>query len=170
MRIWVSPLAKVHDVARAARPERVVSLLSPTDEFPSLRGYGADRHHKVHLHDIREELLDHVAPTGEHVQGLIEFIRDWRRTDPLLVHCWGGISRSTATAFIAACLHNPEADERAIAAAIRAASPTAYPNTLIVEFADEILARRGRMRAAIDAMGRGDVAEVAEPFFIPAKF
>lgn len=170
MKIWVSPLAKVHDVARTARPERVISLLSPIDEFPHLNGYGDDRHYKLHVHDIREELEDHVTPRGEHVEGLIGFIQHWRREEPLLVHCWGGISRSTATAFIAACLHNPQADEHEIAAAIRAASPTAYPNTLIIDFADEILARRGRMRAAIDAMGRGDVAEVAEPFFIPGKF
>lgn len=170
MKIWVSSLARVHDIALAERPDRVVSLLSPLDEFPQIVGYAEDRHHKAPLDDIREELEGYVAPNGEHVRGLIGFLQDWRCDSPLLVHCWAGISRSTATAFIAACMHNPEADEVLIARAIRDASPTAYPNTRIVAFADEILDRKGRMLGAVEAIGRGAVAEQATPFFIPARY
>ncbi|MGE0408995.1 MAG: tyrosine phosphatase family protein [Amphiplicatus sp.] len=170
MNIWVSSLARVHEIAASARPERIVSLLAKEDAFPALSGYGADRHHKVRVDDIRAEIAGYVAPSGEHVRGLIDFVKAWRRDEPLLVHCWAGISRSTATAFIAACLHNPEADEASIALALRAASPTAFPNTRIVALADDILRRRGRMAAAVEAIGRGDIAEEAEPFFIPGRF
>lgn len=169
MKIWVSSLARAPEIAEAAKPSHAVSLLAPGDEFPAL-GLGDLRHHKLRLHDIREELLDHVAPSGEHVRGLIGFLEDWRREEPLLIHCWAGISRSTAAAYIAACLHNPQADEYEIARALREASPTAFPNTRLVGFADDILGRKGRMRAAIDAIGRGEVADEAEPFSIPARF
>ncbi len=130
----------------------------------------AARHHRVHLHDIREPLDGHVTPSGDHVRGLVEFLKGWRNDEPLLVHCWAGISRSTATAFIAACLHNPQTDEREIALGLRAASPTAFPNTRIVAFADELLNRGGRMTAAVEAMGESDFAEEAAPFSIPSVY
>ncbi|MEE2692284.1 MAG: protein-tyrosine phosphatase family protein [Pseudomonadota bacterium] len=170
MKIWVSSLALVHDTARKAKPSRAVSLLSPGDEFPTISGLGADRHHRIHLHDIREPLDGHVTPSGDHVRALLDFLKGWRNDEPLLVHCWAGISRSTATAFIAACLHNPGADEQEIAHGLRAASPTAFPNTRIVAFADDLMKRGGRMSAAIDAMGRGEIAEEAEPFSISAIY
>jgi len=170
MRIWVSSLAKVHDVHDAVDPSAVVSLLAPGDVFPSLEGVSADRHHKIHLHDIREPKDDHVTPGEEHVRDLVTFLSEWRPDTPLLVHCWAGISRSTATAFIAACLHNPDANEMTIAQALRDASPTAYPNTLIIAHADKIMDREGRMVAAVAAMSEWQMAEQAIPFFIPAKF
>lgn len=169
MKIWVSSLAMAPDIAGKIQPSHAVSLLSPGDEFPGL-GLGDLRHHRVHLHDIREHLLDHIAPNEEHVSELVSFLKDWRPHDPLLIHCWAGISRSTATAFIAACLHNPDTDERDIARALRAASPTAWPNSRIVAIGDEILSRKGRMAKAIEEIGPGALAEEAAPFFIPARF
>lgn len=175
MNIWVSSLANVHDTARKAGAKRVVSLLSPGDVFPVIEGVAADNHHKVHLHDIREPLLDHVTPGERHVRDLITFLSKWLPDDPLLVHCWAGISRSTATAFIAACLHNPATTEKKIATAIRDASVTAFPNTLIVAHADAIMGRNGRMIDAVAAMSAADLStynanQAARPFSIPADF
>jgi predicted protein tyrosine phosphatase len=169
MKIWVSPLSEVHNVVAAARPERVVSLLGATP-FPEIAGYDEDRHYRVNVDDVREEREGWITPGAEHVSGIVTFLKDWRLEAPLLIHCWAGISRSTATAFIAACLHNPETDEGEIARELRRASPTAWPNARIVALADDILGRKGRMAAAIEALGPGDFAEEAEPFFIRARF
>jgi predicted protein tyrosine phosphatase len=169
MKIWVSSLSLVHRVAKTARPSRVVSLLSPEDLFPSIAGYDGDRHHRVALHDIREPMEGLVAPHAGHVRELLDFLEGWRAEEPLLVHCWAGISRSTATAYVAACLKNPHADEFAIARALRRASPTAWPNSRLVALADDLMRRGGRMNAAIAAIGPGDFAGEAEPFAIPAR-
>ena len=67
----------------------------------------------------------------------------------MVVHCYAGISRSTASAFAAACLLNPHRDEGSIARQIRAASPIASPNRLIVSLADKALGRDGRMLRAL---------------------
>ncbi|SNT75929.1 Predicted protein tyrosine phosphatase [Amphiplicatus metriothermophilus] len=166
----MSSLAKVHEMVAAAQPARVVSLLSPEDSFPVLGGYDDGRHHRIGVHDIREPMDGLVAPDGDHVRALIGFLEGWRPEAPLLVHCWAGVSRSTATAFIAACLHNPDTDEHEIAMTLRAASPTAWPNARIVAFADELLARKGRMIEAVEAIGPGAPALEAEPFAIPARF
>ena len=51
-----------------------------------------------------------------------------------------------------------------IARQIRAASPCAYPNRRIVMLADQVLARNGRMVAALDAIGPGDMSVSGRPF------
>jgi len=170
VKIWVSSLFDARTVATRVKPARAVSLLSPGDDFPALPGLLNGRHHCVRLHDITEEIDGHISPSRDHVRGVIRFLGDHDPDDPLLIHCWAGISRSTATAFVAACLYNPQSDEAAIAAALRSASPTAFPNARIVAFADDILGRNGRMSAGVMTMGRGDLAELASPFSIPARF
>ena len=91
-------------------------------------------------------------------------MRSWDRAAPLVVHCWAGISRSTAAAFVSVCALRPERDEREIAWAIRRASPTAMPNIRIVTFADAMLQRKGRMVAAVEAIGRGVECYEGHPF------
>ena len=118
MKIWISSLARVHEVAAETVPARVVSLLGPGTAFPDFDGYGPDTHHRVELDDDRQEIEGRLTPNQTHVANLIGFLKDWDPATPLLVHCWAGMSRSTATAFIAACLHNPEAEEEVIAAEI----------------------------------------------------
>jgi predicted protein tyrosine phosphatase len=80
------------------------------------------------------------------------------------MHCYAGISRSTAGAYVAACALNPRRDELAIARALRLASPTATPNYRIVALADQALGRAGRMTTAIEHIGRGAMAFEGDPF------
>ena len=82
----------------------------------------------------------------------------------MVVHCYAGISRSTAAAFASVCALNPRRDEFAVAQALREASPTAYPNPRIVALADDLLGRDGRMTAAVEAIGRGAIAAEGVPF------
>ena len=94
----------------------------------------------------------------------MEFAQNWDRAKPMLIHCWAGISRSTAAAYIITCLLNPERDEAEIANTLRAASPSATPNARLISVADEILGRNGRMVEAISAIGRGADAFEGTPF------
>lgn len=170
MTIWVSSLARVHTLAERHTPSMIVSLLSPYDAFPAFPGHAPEQHLKVAVHDIASDIGDWKAPGRDDAERLVSFLERWDLSAPLLVHCWAGISRSSATAFIAACLHNPGADELSIAQAIRAASPTASPNVRLVGHADDILGRAGRMSAAIARIGKGQAAEEAHPFSIPSSF
>ena len=118
----------------------------------------------LRLHDIAAPLDGYIAPGEEHVAELISFVRGWDRRAPLLVHCFAGISRSTASAFTAVCALNPRRGEDDIAQALRHASPTATPNIRIVSLADRLLGRDGRMIAAVETIGRGVLAAEARPF------
>ena len=170
MAIWISSLALAPKLAARYKPARIISLLSPYDTFPTFAGYGADRHLQVPIHDIAQDVGDWRAPDLSDAESLIRFAEAWDRSAPMLIHCWAGISRSTASAFITACLHNPRTDEGQIAFALRAASPTAAPNVRLVAHADAVLGRNGRMSSAIVAIGRGASAEAALPFSIPSDF
>jgi predicted protein tyrosine phosphatase len=65
---------------------------------------------------------------------------------------------------VAACALNPARDELAIARELRRLSATATPNMRIVSLADGMLGRDGRMMAAIDSIGRGEMAYEGVPF------
>ncbi len=103
-------------------------------------------------------------PGEEQVADLLRFVRRWDRCTPLVVHCYMGISRSTASAYASVCALNPERSEADIARALRDASPTATPNIRIVSLADKLLGRQGRMVAAIETIGRGVIMDEAAPF------
>jgi predicted protein tyrosine phosphatase len=173
MAIIVCPLSRAPALARDKKPSRVVSLLDPASRFPLLDGYGQDRHLCVEVHDINDEEEGMDACCDLRMRRILDFVGDWDRQAPILIHCYAGISRSSATAFITACAHNPDADEEAIALALRAASPSAWPNKRFVALADAALGRGGRMNRAIEAIGDGhnwyDIGE-NHPFEIPARF
>ncbi len=164
MMIHVCSFARLHSTVRETGARHVVTLLGVDDYIERPSCIPADNNLFLRMHDISEPLDGHVAPDAEHVESLVDFVRNWDRAAPLVVHCWAGISRSTAAAFVSVCALRPERDEQEIAWAIRRASPTATPNIRIVSFADAMLGRNGRMVAAIESIGRGALAEEGVPF------
>lgn len=170
MEIVVCSLDLAPRIAKEKRVSHAISLLDPANAFPSLHPLRDDAHLKIGMHDIAELMEGFEAPGAHHVETALNFAGRWDRAAPILVHCWAGVSRSTATAFSIACAANPDADEMLIAQTLRAASPTASPNLRIVALADEILKRQGRMYAAAESIGRGNLLITAQPFSIPAHY
>ena len=166
--IYVAPLSLVETTIVDARVSHLVTLINGETLIDTPPGIGPDRHLRLAMNDICEPQPGLVLPCETHVSDLVKFALDWDRQAPLLIHCWAGISRSTAAAFISLCALNPEADEIELARALRRASPTAYPNRLLVSLADEALSRDGRMLAAVEDIGRGRIVEEAEVFALPA--
>jgi len=162
--IHVCSLARLHETVRASGACHVVTLIKDITLVHRPPSIAAENHLLLDMDDIAEPIDGYVAPAEEHVCELIRFVRAWPREAPLVVHCYAGISRSTAGAFVTACALNPQRDEAAIARAIRDASPTAMPNMRIVALADRLLGREGRMVAAVRAIGPGVMAYASEPF------
>ena len=164
--IHVCSLARLHETVAATGARHVVSLLAREDRVSRPATVAATDHLWLQLHDISAPLDGYEMPEVKHVEKLVAFVRDWPRQTPLVVHCFAGISRSTASAFAAVCALNPHRDEIAIARQIRAASPIAAPNRLIVSLADKALGREGRMLHALDTMGPGSMTVEGRPFRI----
>jgi predicted protein tyrosine phosphatase len=164
--IHVCSLADLHATVAATGARHVLTVMGKVNvvERPPL--VSEANHLRVSMDDITEPADGFVAPSADHILRVLDFVRRWDRAAPLVIPCFAGISRSTASAFLTACALNPERDELTIARQIRAASPTAYPNRRIVALADAALARQGRMLAALDAIGPGDLTVASRPFGI----
>lgn len=162
--LHVCALSRLPETVAQTGARHVVTLINvgtPVTRPPAIAE--AD-HLFVGISDITDALDGHVLPDEAHVQRLLDFVRAWPREQPLVIHCYAGISRSTAAAFIAACALRPDRNEAEIARELRQASPSATPNRRLVAVADALLGRDGRMVAAIAAIGRGADAFEGEPF------
>ena len=162
--IHVCSLARLYDTVDETGARHIVTLLRLTDRVTRPTHIAAENHLVLAVDDIADPIDGFTLPGEEHVGRLIDFVGKWDRTTPMVVHCFAGISRSTAGAFVAACALNPARDETQIAWAIRRASRTAQPNARIVSIADKLLRRQGRMVRAIETIGPGQAAMEGEPF------
>jgi predicted protein tyrosine phosphatase len=162
--IHVCSLARLYETVEGTGARHVVTLLKQTDRVQWPAGLAPPNHLILGMDDIVEPMDGYIPPADEHITRLIDFVRGWDRANPMVVHCFAGISRSTAGAYVAACALNPGRSELVIAQAIRDASPTATPNARFVALADRALGRDGRMSEAIDKIGRGVMAYEGHPF------
>jgi predicted protein tyrosine phosphatase len=162
--LHVSSLASLHDTVAATGASHVVTLINVNTVVDRPPSIAAERHLFLGMSDIVAPMDGHILPGEAHLHQLMAFGRKWDRTRPMVIHCWAGISRSTAAAFVIACMLNPKRDEHELAQTLRAASPSATPNARLVEIADSILDRQGRMITAIESIGRGADAFAGTPF------
>jgi predicted protein tyrosine phosphatase len=162
--IHVCSLARLHDTVRETGARHVVTLIKDISLVHRPASITPENHLLLAMDDITDPIDGYVAPHEEHVGNLLRFVLAWDRGAPMVVHCYAGISRSTAGAFVTICALNPQRDEMKIAQALRDASPTATPNLRIVRIADQMLGRNGRMISAVEAIGTGRAAYATEPF------
>jgi predicted protein tyrosine phosphatase len=162
--IHVCSLARLHGTVEETGARHVVTLMKDISLVRRPPSVVEANHLLLDMDDITAEIEGFVAPGEEHVSQLIAFVRHWDRAKPMVVHCYAGISRSTAGAFISACTLNPHRDETQIARAIRDASLIANPNMRLVALADRLLDRNGRMIRAIEEIGPGQMAPEGNPF------
>jgi predicted protein tyrosine phosphatase len=167
-RILVCPLSAVPHVVASCEASHLVTCLPGEVRVETPGAIQPANHIRLFIHDIAEPIDGYIAPDAEHVGQLLDFAAAWDRRGPMVIHCWAGISRSTAAAFIMLCALNPEAPEALVARLLREASPTAYPNRLMIRLGDAALGRAGRMLAAVEAIGRGEIVNEAMPFSLPA--
>lgn len=162
--LHICSLAKLHETVEKTGARQIVTLLSDGTPIKRPESVLPERHLQLITSDITAPMEGHILPGAHHVEALIGFVKRWDQTDPLVIHCWAGISRSTAAAFITASVLNPDLDEALLAKRLRAASPSATPNPRLIALADTLLNRDGRMIDAIDSIGRGEDAFEGTPF------
>jgi predicted protein tyrosine phosphatase len=162
--LHVCSLSLLHPTVERTGASHIVTLLSANTAVERPVCVAADRHLFIAVSDIAEPAEGMILPGRAHVEQLLAFVRGWDRAAPMVIHCYAGISRSTAAAFITACALAPEQEEAPIANRLRAASPTATPNPRLVAVADRLLGRKGRMIEAVAAIGRGEFAAEGKPF------
>lgn len=166
--VLISPYSAVEATIRRYRPSHLVSLMvEPEVQTP--KAIQPACHLRLSIHDVTEAADGITCPEHSHISSLLEFARSWNRSSPILIHCWAGISRSTAAAFIVLCDLHAAGAEFQLAQSLRFYAPHAQPNRLMIRHADGLLARQGRMMAAVECMSppipavEGTVVEIPVP-------
>ncbi len=173
MFIHVCPLPAIERTLRNGEASHLLSVMGAGDMIDPWPGIDPGRHLRIIVNDIVEPGEGLVLAETSHIEQIIDFTTDWAATatgggQNLVIHCWAGISRSTAAAYIALCALNQNVSETAAAEALRAAAPFAKPNMRLVGLADTVLDRQGRMTAAIDALGEAEWQATGRPFRLSA--
>ncbi|MCP4385704.1 MAG: protein tyrosine phosphatase [Hyphomicrobiales bacterium] len=166
-RVHVCSLSMLADTVSTSGASHLVSVINDDTEVTRPTAIAEENHLFIGMNDIVETTDGLITPAEHHVSELIAFVKAWDRERPMVVHCYAGISRSTAAAYIALCAVQPERDEGELARQLRDASSVASPNPLIVTHGDALLERSGRMIAAVESIGRGELAFEGTPFALP---
>jgi predicted protein tyrosine phosphatase len=134
----------------------VLSLLDPNwPELTGFQGYGAHRRTTLHFHDVIDPGPGLTLPTKEHVAEILAFgagLAAELKADAerhLLVHCHMGISRSTAAMISLLAQIDPQESDDRLFERVRRIRPQAWPNSLMIGYADDLLGREGRLVAAL---------------------
>jgi predicted protein tyrosine phosphatase len=162
--LHICSLAALPETVRATGASHILTVMANVDQVLRPASVLEANHLRVSMDDITEQMDGFLAPSVEHIERVLNFVRGWDRSAPMVVQCYAAITRSTASAFAAACLHNPHRDQLEIARQIRARSPIASPHRRIVSLADTALGREGRMLRALDEMGPGSMTVEGRPF------
>ena len=167
MNLYVCSLSAIHDVAAQTGASHMLTVISggtPVDRPASIK---AENHLYLEFNDITAPAQGLIPPSPAHVEEILSFGREWDQQRPMIVHCWAGVSRSTAAGYILSHALTPDSDPHALALLLRSKAPWATPNARMVGFADQILRARGAMKEAIADIGRGAMAYEGKPFSLP---
>jgi len=165
--IYVCPLSRLAETVEGTGARHMVTLIKETAMVRRPDCVRAEDHLVLCMDDICDPMDGMTIPCEEHLGDLFSFIGRWDRSSPIVVHCWAGISRSTAAAYSALCALRPDLDEVDVANRLRLRSPEATPNARLVALADDMLSRRGRMVEAVRAIGRGAMCYEGRVFSLP---
>ena len=158
--IIVCSLKDVSSVCESIKPNYLISVIDPG--FIPKTPKGINYHLKLGFDDIEmiskknsiyrkideESKIDYepkqILPNNDHINKIIEFLSLWNKSDPIVIHCWCGVSRSMAVATYILCKLNIKKTESTIKY-IRNIAAHANPNKLMLKMFEEQLNIKGQM-------------------------
>lgn len=149
------------------RPTHMIGILDPQMPEPDIYGHQREARISLLLRFLDIEAAEPHGPAADHVDQIIGFIdrvctESRRAPARLLIHCHAGVSRSTASAYLARAreLGLDRADE-AFRDLLRI-TVHPWPNRRLVQLADEVLSAGGRLLAPLDAYRRANLPRFGE--------
>jgi predicted protein tyrosine phosphatase len=143
-------------------PTHVVSILDPGEPEPSeLASVHPDRLLGLRFHDAIERSPGVNLPSLYDVASILDFGSRFDLQARPLVHCHYGISRSTAAMAMLIAL-DPALTAVEVFARLLRIRPRAWPNSLMVRHADELLGRRGMLIVALSRLYSSQLRNVPE--------
>jgi predicted protein tyrosine phosphatase len=120
------------------KPTHVVSMITAME--PPV---GVPHHLQIRVDDVPSEMPGYVHPQMSHLQTVLAFTADLVETDRVLIHCFAGISRSTAIAIAILIQHGMRYDEAFIH--VHSIRPILMPNQAFIRLTDEHFKLGGKL-------------------------
>jgi predicted protein tyrosine phosphatase len=138
----------------------ILSIIDADEPRPrALDSYPGVDHELIAFDDVVAEYPGYQACSIEHVKTVLAF-GERVHVSPgshALIHCHAGISRSQAAAAILMCQHAPGQEEAAFLRLLELRKH-GWPNTRMVEFADQLLKRDGALMRGLLAYRKALIA------------
>ena len=159
--IIVCSLSDFKDVCESVKPSHAISVIDPGYEPDT--PMGINHHLKLGFDDIISisdkgplyRLPGDINPkkqtlfTENNANSVASFLKTWTNDQPIVIHCWCGVSRSMATATYLMCSIDSSKIERNVRY-IRSIAPHANPNKLMLTFYEKILNTSGKISSSFD--------------------
>ncbi|MEM1288799.1 MAG: tyrosine protein phosphatase [Pseudomonadota bacterium] len=165
--LYVCSLSAVPALASETGASHLLTVISSGTPVERPASIPASNHLYLEFNDITAPAEGLVPPGMADVEKIIEFGRSWDQAAPMIVHCWAGVSRSTAAGFVLSHVLSENKDPYALALLLRKRAPWATPNSRIIALADRLLGANGTLKQAISDIGRGQNAFEGRPFALP---
>lgn len=144
--IIVTSLKDHADICESAKVKDLISVIDPGFEPKSPPSIV--NHLKLGFDDITEVSRENfiyrngntntpdtesqqIPPNEHHIKKIIDFVSNWDQSQPILIHCWCGVSRSMAVATFILCMIRVNNIDLNIKF-IRSIAPHANPNKLML--------------------------------------
>ena len=145
MQVWVTDKSKVAKMQSKHDITHVLSLLDIGDR-PFLHPHRTIRQNCLLLNFEDEIHADHPgAPTKAEVEKILAFGKALPADARLLVHCFAGVSRSTAAALAIMVQHHGLDKIDDCINMLVEQRPQACPNPVITRYADDLLEANGKL-------------------------
>ena len=171
-RLHVCPLDHLDATLTSSASSHLISVMGPADMIARRSEFAPGRHLQIAVNDIAEPREGYILAEASHIREVTQFVLSWRDDDTadgdLCLHCWAGVSRSTAAALIALCALNLDVDEAEIAQALYSAAPFINPNPRLIDLGDNVLGRKGRLVRAVRSLPQPEMVSLGRPFSLPA--
>ena len=150
-KITICGVHELDDLATAG-VSHALSILDPGTPDPApFRRFGTLTRERMHFHDETAAHEGDNAPQVHNIETILAFgdrLRAHGEVPHLLVHCFMGLSRSTAATAILLAQHvNGREDE--VFDRIFQVRPRSWPNARMIALADTMLNRRGALFSAL---------------------
>ncbi|MDB4831651.1 hypothetical protein OAH28_03110 [Hyphomicrobiales bacterium] len=166
MKIVISPLSLANKMIDKYNANYIISILSPGALFPVFNNIKDEDHLKLSFNDIISPRQNLIEPSLEHVKSIINFSKRCDKSDTLLIHCYAGISRSTAAALILYSYYKNNLSADSMAIELMSLSPCANPNSLLLAFGDRVIGNKNTLMQCHILLKRPKLAYENEPFIL----
>ena len=145
------------------RPTHLIGILDPAMPDPAAYAHEPASRDALVMRFRDSEAGGEDGPQEDHVATMLALIERALvvPSGRLFIHCHGGVSRSTATAFAALVRRDGAARAEDSFAELLRLTTKPWPNRTIVRHADDLLGAGGRMLAALDDYRRAHPQRLA---------